>query len=185
MSILRILTAENPILRRKSRRVKTFDGDLQRLADDMLETMHAANGLGLAAPQVGVLKRLIIVEMPPSEEEPEKEGERYILVNPEIVHSEGEEVGEEGCLSIPGYVGLVKRAARVKVRAQTVKGKRVRLEGEGLLARALQHEIDHLNGILYIDRVEKPEDIRALKPEERWDKPSEAEGAAAEKTVAV
>jgi len=185
MSVLEVLTAENPILRRKSRRVKAFDGDLQRLANDMLETMHAASGLGLAAPQVGNLKRLIIIEMPEDEEDPNS-GKRFVLVNPEIVRSEGEEEGEEGCLSIPGYVGLVRRAAQVTVRAQTVKGKRVRLEGEGLLARALQHEVDHLNGILYIDRVEKPEDIRALAPEERWDRVPEKEGQAPAKgTVAI
>lgn len=174
MAVREILTAENPILRRKSRRVKAFDGALQRLVEDMIETMRAAHGLGLAAPQVGVLQRVIVVEMPEDEEDPQS-GKRYVLVNPEVVRSEGEEVAEEGCLSIPGYVGLVRRASKVTVRAQTPKGKRIRLEGEGLLARALQHEIDHLDGILYIDRVEKPEDIRALEPEERWDRAAEAE----------
>ena len=176
MSVREILTAENPILRRKSRRVKVFDGELQRLVDDMVETMHAARGLGLAAPQVGVLQRVIVVELPKDEEDPQS-GKRYVLVNPEIVRREGEEVAEEGCLSIPGYVGLVRRASKVAVRAQTPKGKRIQVEGEGLLARALQHEIDHLDGILYIDRVEKPEDIRALEPEERWDRAPEAEQA--------
>lgn len=176
MAVRQILTAENPILRRKSRRVKVFDSELQRLVDDMVETMHAAHGLGLAAPQVGVLQRVIVIEMPEDEEDPQS-GKRYVLVNPEIVRSEGEEVAEEGCLSIPGYVGLVRRASKVAVRAQTPKGKRIRLEGEGLLARALQHEIDHLDGILYVDRLEKPEDLRALEPEERWDRAPEAQNA--------
>lgn len=170
MSVLPILTAESPILRRKSRRVKTFDGALQQLVDDMLETMHQAHGLGLAAPQVGVLKRVIVIQMPEDEEDPES-GKRYVLVNPEVIRAEGEEKAEEGCLSIPGYVGQVKRAAKVVVRAQTPKGRRIRVAGEGLLARALQHEVDHLDGILYIDRVERPEDMRALAPEERWDRP--------------
>lgn len=177
MSIREILTAENPILRRKSRRVKVFDGELQRLVDDMVETMHAAHGLGLAAPQVGVLQRIIVVEMPEEEEDPQS-GKRYVLVNPEIVRREGEDVAEEGCLSIPGYVGLVRRASKVAVQAQTPKGKRIRVEGEGLLARALQHEVDHLDGILYIDRVEKPEDLRPLEPEERWDRAPAGENAA-------
>ena len=141
MSVLQVLTAENPVLRRKSRRVKAFDGELKQLVEDMLETMCEANGLGLAAPQVGVLKRVIVIELP---EEPEEPGEsedggtprsgkpkRFVLVNPELVHSEGEDVGEEGCLSIPGYVGLVKRASSVTVRARTVNGKRVRLQDEG------------------------------------------------------
>ncbi len=174
MAVRQILTAENPILRRKSRRVKVFDGELQRLVDDMVETMHAARGLGLAAPQIGVLQRVIVVELPEEEEDPQS-GKRYVLVNPEIVRREGEEVAEEGCLSIPGYVGLVRRASKVAVRAQTPKGKHIRLEGEGLLARALQHEIDHLDGILYIDRVEQPEHLRPLEPEERWDRAPEAE----------
>lgn len=177
MSVREILTAENPILRRKSRRVKVFDGELQRLVDDMVETMHAAHGLGLAAPQVGVLQRVIVVEMPEDEEDPQS-GKRYVLVNPEIVRREGEDMAEEGCLSIPGYVGLVRRASKVAVQAQTPKGKRIRLEGEGLLARALQHEVDHLDGILYIDRVEKPEDLRPLEPEERWDRAPAGEHAA-------
>lgn len=177
MSVREILTAENPILRRKSRRVKVFDGELQRLVDDMVETMHAAHGLGLAAPQVGVLQRVIVVEMPEDEQDPQS-GKRYVLVNPEIVRREGEDMAEEGCLSIPGYVGLVRRASKVAVQAQTPKGKRIRLEGEGLLARALQHEVDHLDGILYIDRVEKPEDLRPLEPEERWDRAPAGEHAA-------
>ena len=182
MAVLPILTAESPILRHKSRPVKAFDGDLQSLVEDMLETLWQANGLGLAAPQVGVLKRLIVIEMPTEGSGEDDKAEprprrRLVLVNPEITSREGEELDEEGCLSIPGYAGQVKRATAVTVRAQTIKGKRTRLTADGLLARALQHEIDHLDGVLYIDRVEKAEDIRKLAPEERWDRPPDDEAA--------
>jgi peptide deformylase len=167
MAIREILTAEHQILHQKAKKVKRIDNAILRLVDDMLESMHAAHGLGLAAPQIGIGLRVLVIEMPQDEEEkhPRKErgttgsGEQIILVNPELVKFEGEQYGEEGCLSIPGYVGMVRRAMKVSVKGLNRKGKEVRVKGEGLLARALLHEIDHLDGILYTDRLEKQEEL--------------------------
>ncbi len=167
MAIHEILTAEKPVLHQKAKKVKRVDAAIQRLMDDMLESMHAVRGLGLAAPQIGISLRVLVIEMPEDKEEPHprKErgasgsGEQIILVNPELVKAEGEQFGEEGCLSIPGYVGMVRRAMKVSVKGLNRKGKEVRVKGEGLLARALLHEIDHLDGILYTDRLEKQEDM--------------------------
>ncbi len=161
MAVRRILTGEDPRLRVKSKEVRVFDKSLKRLIQDMLDTMHAANGLGLAAIQIGVPLRVIVVEIPP--EEPEKKGKLYALVNPEITKMEGEQLGEEGCLSLPGLIGEVKRAASVVVEAKTPNGKKVRIKANGLLARAFQHEIDHLEGILFVDRVEDPSRIRRVE----------------------
>ena len=165
MAIRDIVFADNPILRKKSKKVKHFGEALQVLIDDMVETMHAANGMGLAAPQVGVLERVIIVQLPEDEEDPQS-GKIFALCNPQIVRADGEEESEEGCLCLPGYVGAVKRAAYVTVKAQDRQGKKVRIKAEGLLARAFQHESDHLDGILYIDRVESPDKIRRIVPPE-------------------
>jgi peptide deformylase len=122
--------------------------ELQQLVDDMFETMYASRGLGLAAPQIDVHKRLTVIDTSGGEEgtEPHK----VILINPEIIHKEGKQTGEEGCLSIPGFREEVKRAKRVKVRARNVQGEEIEVEGEDLMARAMQHEIDHLNGILFL-----------------------------------
>lgn len=158
MSIRPILTAEHPVLHQKAKKIKRIDISTQNLVDDMLESMRAVHGLGLAAPQIGIGLRVLVIEMPEDKDEPHA-GKQVILVNPEILKSEGEQVGEEGCLSIPGYVGIVRRAMKISVKGLNSKGKEVRVKGEGLLARALQHEIDHLDGILYTDRLEKPEDL--------------------------
>ena len=167
MAVREILTSEQPVLRQKAKKVKRVDGSTQKLIDDMLESMRAVNGLGLAAPQIGVSFRVLVIEMPKDKEEPHG-GEQIILVNPEIVKLEGEQFGEEACLSIPGFIGLVRRAQRVQVKGLNRKGKEVRVKGEGLLARALQHEIDHLDGILYTDRLEKREDLfRVTEDNER------------------
>jgi len=163
-----IIFADNPILREKSKKVKDFGEALQVLIDDMVETMHAANGLGLAAPQVGVLQQVIIIQLPEDEEEPQS-GKLFALCNPQIVRAEGEEEGEEGCLCLPGYVGEVKRATSVTVKAQDRRGKKVRIKAEGFLARVFQHETDHINGILYIDRVESPDKIRRIVPPEEME----------------
>lgn len=165
MAVRRIITGDDPRLRVKSRKVREFNKQLKGLIHDMLDTMRAANGLGLAAIQIGVPLRVIVVEIPPDEETNSK-GKLYTLVNPEIVKMEGEEIGEEGCLSLPGLVGEVKRAASVVVEAQTPRGKWVRVRANGLLARAFQHEIDHLEGILFPDRVEDPSKIRYIEQEE-------------------
>ncbi len=158
MAVREILTSEHQVLRQKAKKVKRVDASTQKLIDDMFESMHAANGLGLAAPQIGVSLRVLVIELPKDKEDPGS-GESIALVNPEIVKSDGEQFGEEGCLSIPGYVGMVRRAMKVTVKGLNRKGKEVRVKGEGLLARALQHEVDHLDGVLFTDRLEKPEDL--------------------------
>lgn len=166
MAVRSIILADDPTLRKKSKKVKHFGEDLQVLIDDMVETMHATNGLGLAAPQVSILKRVIVIQLPEDEEDP-RSGKLFALCNPQIIGAEGEEEGEEGCLCLPGYVGDVKRATSVTVKAQDRRGKKVRIKAEGFLARAFQHEVDHLDGILYIDRVESPDKIRRIAPSEK------------------
>lgn len=142
--ILKIRTEGDPVLRMKAEPVKTVDAEMRKLASDMLETMYAAPGVGLAAPQVGELVRLVVIDTGDGPE---------VLFNPEIASAVGEAVDIEGCLSIPGMQGTVKRAAQVVVTAQDRFGRRMRLMGTGLLAKALQHEIDHLDGVLYIDKA--------------------------------
>lgn len=165
MAVREIIFADNPILREKSKKVKDFGEALQVLIDDMVETMHAANGAGLAAPQVGVLEQVIIIQLPDDEEDPQS-GKLFALCNPQIVRADGEEEDEEGCLCLPGWLGEVKRATSVTVKAQDRRGKKVRIKAEGFLARVFQHETDHINGILYIDRVESPDKIRRIVPSE-------------------
>lgn len=150
MAILEIKRYPEKVLKEKALPVTNIDGEVQQLIDDMIETMYAAPGIGLAAPQVGVSRRIIVIDVSV------KEGEKIpliVLINPEIIMSEGEIESEEGCLSLPGYITTVKRAKRVLVSGLNREGKEVRVEGEGLLSRALQHEIDHLNGTLLIDRI--------------------------------
>ncbi len=156
MALLPILTQEAPILRQKAKRVSRVDDSIRKLIDDMVETMVAAPGVGLAANQVGVGLRVIVVKT---------DANLYCLVNPEMVKATGEQVGLEGCLSIPGYVGEVKRAQRVVVRGLNRHGKTVRIKGDDLLARAFQHEIDHINGVLFIDRLTSLETLRKVEPE--------------------
>jgi peptide deformylase len=158
MAVHEILTSEQPVLRQKAKKVKRVDGSTEKLIGDMFESMHAANGLGLAAPQIGVSLRVLVIELPKDEEDPGS-GEAIALVNPEIVKAEGEQFGEEGCLSIPGFVGMIRRSMKVTLKGMNRKGKVVKVKGEGLLARALQHEMDHLDGVLFTDRLEKPEDL--------------------------
>lgn len=166
MAIRRIVTADNPILRRKSKRVKRLDGSIQTLIDDMVETVHATRGLGLAAPQVGVPLRVIVIELPEDEEDP-LSGKLIVLCNPEIVKASSEEEAIEGCLSVPGYVGEVKRAAAVTVKGRDRAWKERRIKAKGLLARALQHEIDHLDGVLYIDHLESLDKLWRIEPQEK------------------
>jgi peptide deformylase len=142
MANRKIITIGDEKLRKISKPVTKFNPRLQTLLDDMVDTMRDHNGAGLAAPQVGVLKRCIVVEV---------EDKLYQLVNPEIVASEGEQAGSEGCLSVPERLGFVKRPMKVTVKAQNAKGEPVEVTGEGLCARALCHETDHLNGVLYVD----------------------------------
>jgi peptide deformylase len=152
MAIRPIRTFPDPVLRSKTPRVEKIDSSLDRLIQDMVETMHAAPGVGLAANQVGVPLQLAVIDLSGREDD----GDRHpllVIINPEILSSEGSVTEEEGCLSIPDYAEKVKRAAKVKVRAQDRTGKPFEIAAEGLLAKALQHEIDHLNGLLFVDRL--------------------------------
>jgi peptide deformylase len=171
MAVREILTSEHSVLRQKAKKVKRADASTQKLIDDMFDSMYAARGMGLAASQIGVGLRVLVIELPKDEDERDSEvrssqsrrvaysGEQIVLINPETIKSEGEQLGEEGCLSVPGYVGVVRRALKITVKGLNRKGKEVRVKGEGLLARVLQHELDHLDGILYTERLEKPEDL--------------------------
>ena len=152
MAIREIRKFPDPVLRNKTAPVEKIDSSLDRLIEDMVETMHAAPGVGLAANQVGIPLQLAVIDLSAREDE----GQRHpliVIVNPEILAMEGSIMEEEGCLSIPDYAEKVKRASRVKVRAQDRSGKTFEIEAEGLLAKALQHEIDHLNGLLFVDRL--------------------------------
>ncbi len=156
MAIRKVVLIGDPVLRQKAAPVQDFGPAFQELVDDMIETMRDAPGVGLAAPQVGISKRLIIVETPESEEEPAS-GKLFAVANAEIMKaSREEEEGEEGCLSIPGYIGDVWRAKWIIVKGQNRHGKSVRLKVHGFVARVFQHEIDHTDGILYIDHIEEP-----------------------------
>ena len=159
MAVLQIRTLPDPVLRQKAKRVTKIDDSIQKLIDDMIDTLRAdPNRAGLAAPQVGVLLRVAVIEVP--------EHELITLINPEIVKKEGERIVQEGCLSVPGYVGEIKRAVTVKAKAQNRHGKEFRLKAQGLLAQALEQEIEHLDGILYIDHLESPEKLFKIVKEE-------------------
>lgn len=156
MGIRNIRINDDPILKKKSRTVENFDERLHTLIDDMKDTMYQADGCGLAAVQVGVLKRVIVVDT----------GEGAMeLVNPEIIYEEGEQYEQEGCLSLPGKSGITKRPMIVKVKAQDRNGKWCQYKGEGLKARAFCHEIDHLDGHLYTERLAPEEVIKRIKEE--------------------
>lgn len=157
MSVLSLRFVPDPVLKRKAQRVPRIDGSVKRLVQDMLETMRANGGVGLAANQVGRLQRVAVIQLP--EEEP------LVLINPRVIRREGERELEEGCLSIPGYQGRVKRSVKIRVRAQDLNGREIRLKAENdLLAQALEHEIDHLNGVLYIDRLADNNAFWKLEP---------------------
>jgi len=141
----------DPVLARPGEHVTVFDAKLKQLVDEMFESMYAAQGIGLAAPQISISQRLTVIDIS-FKKNPE---EKLVLINPEIIEREGKQFEEEGCLSLPEIREKVQRAARVKVRAQDVKGDWFEVEGEELLARAMQHEIDHLDGILFIDRLSR------------------------------
>jgi peptide deformylase len=165
MPLLQVRYDPDPILREKAKRIKTFDAALRKLAADMFETMHTSNGVGLAAPQIGLSIRLLVAELVPNKEENEP-GFKVALVNPEIVKKDNEMLqGYEGCLSIPGWIGEVPRHASVTVKAQTPEGKEVRLKAHDYFARVLQHEIDHLDGILFTDRIVDIKTLQRLDPD--------------------
>ena len=146
MAILPMVDYNNPVLRQKAKRVSSIDGAIAQLIDDMVETMREVGGVGLAAPQVGVHLRIAVIELP--------DEEIIVLVNPKIVKRSGERQIEEGCLSIPGYRGEIQRSEKVTVKGLDRFGREIRIKGEGLLAQAVEHELDHLDGTLYIDHLE-------------------------------
>lgn len=169
MAVKTIITSENPLLREKSKKVTRFTPAVRQLVDDMFDTLDDAEGVGLAAPQIGVLQRIFIVGIPADYDDDGNEispQQDYVLINPEIVRALGDEEMVEGCLSVPGYRGLVKRATAVVIKGQDEYGHNVRYSGEGLLAQAFQHELDHLDGLLYLDRLESREKIWPISEEE-------------------
>jgi peptide deformylase len=170
MTLLEIETLNNPILRQKARPIARFDDDLDRLIDDMIETMRDANGVGLAGPQINQRLRLAVIETLPERDDEgnqiENSRKLIVVINPEIVwRSRSTIEGVEGCLSIPGWLGEVSRSEAVRVRALDRHGKKIRLRLKGWTARIIQHEIDHLDGILFIDRLTDPDN---LWPEEEF-----------------
>jgi peptide deformylase len=156
MAILTIRTVPDPVLRQKAKRVKAIDKSVRKLINDMQETLRTASGVGLAANQVGQTLRLIVLNVPGND--------CKVVINPEVLRRIGSRVVNEGCLSIPGYIGEIKRSELVRVKGQDTRGKEIKLKADGLLAEVLEHEIDHLNGILYIDHLESQEKFRKLEP---------------------
>jgi peptide deformylase len=156
MAILPIRTLPDPVLRQKAKRVRTIDGSIKKLIADMRETLHANPGrVGLAAPQVGVSLRVIVIGIPDEDD--------VILINPEVVRRKGERLVNEACLSLPGYMGQINRAESVTAKGRDPSGKEIRIKAEGLLAQALEHEIDHLNGLIYIDHLKSMDELRKIE----------------------
>ena len=157
MAVLKLYEYPEPVLKKKAQNVEKVDAELQKLLDDMLETMYASAGIGLAAPQIGVSKRIVVIDVEQEDDDNGvRQGNPLFLVNPEIIwHSDEKVCGEEGCLSVPKQRAEVERFAQVKVRYWDYDGKEQEILGDGLLAICLQHELDHLDGILYIDRISR------------------------------
>ena len=158
MAVLPLRVAPDPILRQRAKRVRAIDAYIKKLAEDMVDSMHEYNGVGIAAPQVGVSLRVIVIEVP---DEPV-----ITLINPEIVKKTGERDVSEGCLSIPGYRGDIKRAETVLAKGQGLDGKEVRIKATDLLAQALEHEVGHILGSLYTDLLESMDNLHKLPPDE-------------------
>ena len=165
VAVLPVLPADAPVLHRPAERVRSFDASLRKLAADMVETMHGVNGVGLAAPQVGVSLRLAVIQLP-EDYANRLAGRLFVLCNPVIERAWGDFRPAEGCLSLPGYIGYVRRARIVLVRAQNLDGKTYRLPGRGTMAQALQHEIDHLDGILFYDHLASIDELVPAPPGE-------------------
>ncbi len=184
MALRKIVTEGDPVLRKRAREVEKINNKERMIFDDMVETMRASNGCGLAAPQVGLLKRMIVVEVPDpqceqgfhqeglandedlvkeelskDELEPERKFIVYQLANPEVVSMSGSQVGEEGCLSVPGFIGNVERPETIHIKALDYEGNSVEIQADGFLAVALCHEIDHLNGVLFTDKATDIEEL--------------------------
>ena len=156
MAVLPIKTVPDPVLRQKAKRVKVIDKSVRKLISEMQETLQIATGVGLAANQVGQTIRIIVLNVPGAD--------CKVVINPEVTRRIGSRVVNEGCLSIPGYIGEIKRSELVRVKGQNARGQEIKIKADGLFAEVLEHEIDHLNGILYIDHLESPEKFRKLEP---------------------
>ena len=165
MAVLPIRTVPDPVLRQKAKRLKGIDKSTRKLISDMQETLRTAGGVGLAANQVGVTLRLIVLNI--------AENECKVVINPEVIRRIGSRIVNEGCLSIPGYVGEIKRSELVRVKGQDAKGKDIRIKAEGLFAEVLEHEIDHLNGVLYVDHLESQDKLHKLEPAQKPDEDDE------------
>lgn len=167
MAKLKLYEYPHPILKKKAEKVQKVDDELRKLLDDMLETMYASNGCGLAAPQIGVSKRIVVIDIAHEDEEPRP----LYMVNPEIVwQSEEKEISEEGCLSVPGQRAEVERPAAVRIKYLDYDGREQELEADDFLAVAAQHEIDHLDGVLYIDKLSRLKRQMLLKKLEKYRK---------------
>jgi peptide deformylase len=172
MATRKVILLGDERLRQKAKKVKQFTPNLKKLAQDMLETMRACQGVGLAGPQIGVMQRIFVAEIPlPEDENVEphpQSGRTYILINPEIVNASDKLVeGQEGCLSIPNWQGLVERPEWVEIRAQNIEGHKIKLKVDDLLARIFMHEMDHLDGVLYIDHIKDSEKLWQIEPEDQ------------------
>lgn len=152
MAILPIYKYPHTILRQRAKKIRTIDKSIQKLVDDMMDTLQNSGGVGLAANQIGILKRLIVIQLP-EDEEP------TAYINPEIIHREGKREVQEGCLSIPGYYGTITRSMWIKAKGMDRKSRIIKITAEGLLSQIIEHEIDHINGILYIDHLNSHEDL--------------------------
>ena len=160
MAIMPIIKMDNPVLHQKAKRVRKMDDSMQKLIDNMIDTLHDIEGLGLAAPQVGVPLQVVIIQLPDEEEV-------ITLINPEVVKiSEETETMVEGCLSLPGYNADVKRSTSITVKARDRQGKPIRIKGEGLLAQVLQHETDHINGIVFVDHLKSMDELHKNEEDE-------------------
>lgn len=157
MTVKQICTLPENVLRQKAKKVSIIDKSIQRLIDDMIKTMHQSKGIGLAAPQIGVSLRVVVLKMP-------EEEEHIVLINPEVVKRSGEREIAEACLSVPGYSGEIKRAEKVTVKGLDRKGQKIRIRATGIMAQALEHELDHLNGTLYIDHIEDETKLHKIEP---------------------
>jgi len=158
MAIRNLRYGNDEILRKRAREVDVVDDKIRQLAQDMLDTMHKYDGVGLAAPQVGILKRVIVIDL-------YEEGTQFVLINPVLIKTKGEQVCDEGCLSFPNQYGKVKRPKEIEVVALDLEGKQIRIKGKDLLAQAIAHEIDHLEGKLFVDIVE-PGTLETVTPED-------------------
>ncbi|MEE9399759.1 MAG: peptide deformylase [Dehalococcoidales bacterium] len=159
MAVLPIHVFPDPVLKQKSKRIRTIDGSIKNVIGDMIETLHAEPGrVGLAAPQVGIPLRIIVICLLDEED--------IVIINPKIVRKRGERLISEGCLSVPGYFGQVMRAEFITVKGRDQNGEEIRIKADGLLAQALEHEIDHINGTLYLDHLEGIDMLHKIEPEE-------------------